>query len=1354
MKIIGSQKLLFFKTAGIGLFITVISGVLLFISDSKPEFSGWVTVALGLLPLLCFLLFSYLLYRHFESFAGHSAALRQVLKREKPGVEIFRRDHHLVKTNSPELGEIFSLIDENLAEKGQFKRSLDILTASLSVIREKGYNQTTAAKIIEIIVNSTGSFGGVVFTTDQSDDSIEVLGKYNFPEDQITFLSQSGPGLGFLRAAQKQGALQRHSAPASKHEEEPWKTLFENYRHVLTIPLTFKSHLEGLLVLSSLEQDLDEQIPDYLSELISGLMAAVTYGMAMEREKSARYDKTKILQETSLAISSTLDLPSVLQVVAVRLTDYASASYCLILLNSDIENIVEVASFYTKRQKGVEPPDSARINLAEFPKISEAMAAKRTLILGPEDISEFSSVEKRLFGADKIRYLTILPISHSATSIGSVILGEERSMPRANLAPDRMNFVQAIVSQAASAIENARLYGFINRKVDQLTTLYNVSAAIHSEMDVNTMLNKVLMTAEDYLHYTAAAIFPGDGGKRLSKPLANWGFDLERDRDSFSLDGILSVAELAAFRGSSVVIDDTRVDIEARPTFVKTLSELAVPIKIGERIIGVFSVGSSKKCAFTELDESFLRALTAQIAVAMERIRLFEQERERGIKLKTIFEFSRKLSRSLNVQEVLRIATESIQEAFGYQLVAIFIPDQVNKRFYIGHQAAFRDKRLPTDFTVPMEQGLLGRAVDGKKTIYCPDVVSDSNYILAVDDVRSEVCIPIIVADKSIGVLDVESMNFDDFTPEDISTLEALADIMAVAIDNSYLFEETIEKAERLSLIDNINKAISATLDLDSFFRVVARAVADNAGYRWTSLVVPEGDSFAFKAGYTPKSAGVISTVAMLDMLRGKLGSVIARKEPEFVSFSQLVGLGAPEKLQSVIDAGIRNLALFPIGDSTRAEAVMIVGTSRSDGFSSAELQLLKDLAVHLRIAWQNAQLFKQLKTAYEQLQEAQDRIIQTEKLRALGEMSSGVVHDFNNILAAILGRIQIVGNKLGSFEDWTGRQFLEKNLDLIEKAAMDGSQILSRISEFTKKKPTEKFVEVQIDQIIQDTIELTRPRWKEQSISRGNSIDVRFNGSGCLKTTGSPAELREVFTNLIINASDAIEGDGKIVIEARQESETTIKVVVEDTGHGMAPETSKKIFEPFFTTKGARGTGLGLSVTYGIISRHKGSIEVESELGRGTKFSIALPIRELGQDETKSIPIAPQPRGGSVLVVDDEEQFREILVEILASGGYEAAAAADVQAAFQMLESNAYDLVITDLGMSGLSGWDLADAIHQNHPEMGIIMATGWGANLEPEKLALHHVDSLICKPFKIDEIMTAVEKTMKRTRDEVFVE
>jgi GAF domain-containing protein/CheY-like chemotaxis protein len=1325
------------------------------LSSTYRNIWEWEITLLGFLPLLCIFIFGYLLVRYFESFSDHSDALCRLLRKEKPGVEIFRRDQHTVEKYMPELAELFSLAEENVVERVELKKDLELLGMTLEMIGEKGFEGRSLNEILELFLQALPGYGGAVFAFEPSDGSPTLLGKYKVNEELIHMLTNTLKGMAFLKAAQKQTSGMSLDDLLGQSADRDLADISSIYESVYAYPLRFKAQIIATLVLVSIEKESGDRFLNNLGDLSIKLMAILAYGASLEQEKRSRSKGSRILQETSGAISSTLDLPSVLTIVAHRLTDYSGATYCMILLNIDNSGDAEVASFYSKRREGVYAPDVSRINLVEFPRLADAIRAKRATILGAQDIAGLSNEEKAFFCADSIKSLTILPISHSAKFIGSIVLGEERTGARGATSGEELSFIQAIASQAASAIENARLYGTIRQKVEQLTASFNVSAAINSEIDIDSMLARVLEATGDYLDNTSSVIFMLDETRRILRPLASGG-----SGPVIGSDGGLPIRNdtipgLVASTGESVIIDDIRLDSQLKSSFPETLSELAVPVKISEKVIGVFGVGSESQNNFSSRDEDFLQSLAAQIAVAMERARLFEQERKRSQRLKTIFEFSRKTSESLNLHEVLKLAVDSIQEAFGYHLVAIFLIDNEHRRFFVAQQAAAIGKEMPSDFTVDLDKGLLGRAVNARKTLYCANVKTDPNYVPAIDEVQSEVCIPIIAVDNVLGVLDVESMYADNFAAEDISILETLVDILAVAIDNSYLFKETMEKAERLGLIDKINTAISAALDLDSFFNVVAKAVADNAGYRWTLLLVPDGDTFSCKAGYSPRSLGNIYHEPVIEMLKDKLRQVFSGGRPEFVSFKELTGLGGPEKLQPVVDAGIRHLALLPIGNPDKSEAILTVGSSRTDGFTRQELSLLNDLAVHLRIAWQNTQLYEQLKTAYRQLQDAQDRMVQTEKLRALGEMSSGVVHDFNNILAAILGRVQLMIKGVDAEESHGRRQFLRKNLEVIEKAAMDGSLILSRISEFTKKKPTEKFVSLHIDQIIADVIELTKPRWYDEARAAKKNIAVEFHRSGSLLTTGSPSELREVFTNLIINAVDAIPGMGKISIDASIENESLISIVVEDNGQGMSDETKKKIFEPFFTTKGKRGTGLGLSVTYGIINRHGGKIEVESSPSRGSKFIITIPRRKDPSEESiEHQSDNRQPVRSSILIVDDEESLAEVLTEILESGDYQVDAVSSGAGALEAMSERKYDVLITDLGMNDISGWDLADAVYERYHDMKVIVATGWGAQVEPGSLSMHHVNSLISKPFKIGEILRVVGNVLKCDRDEVLVE
>ncbi|NIL99943.1 MAG: HAMP domain-containing protein, partial [Acidobacteria bacterium] len=226
--------------------------------------------------------------------------------------------------------------------------------------------------------------------------------------------------------------------------------------------------------------------------------------------------------------------------------------------------------------------------------------------------------------------------------------------------------------------------------------------------------------------------------------------------------------------------------------------------------------------------------------------------------------------------------------------------------------------------------------------------------------------------------------------------------------------------------------------------------------------------------------------------------------------------------------------------------------------------------------------------------QRLREELEDTQRLRALGELSSGVAHDFNNLLGAILGRIQLLRTR-GFPPDVDG------DMAVIEKAAQDGRETVRRIQEFSRTRTDRPFEPLSLAEIIDDAVEITRGRWKTESERRNVKVQIAVECDKVPPILGSATELREVFTNLILNAADAMPQGGALTLRCfRRGSE--IHAEVEDTGVGMTEEIRRHLFDPFFTTKGNSGTGLGMSVAYGIVCRHGGTIQVETALGTGTK--------------------------------------------------------------------------------------------------------------------------------------------------------
>ena len=244
-----------------------------------------------------------------------------------------------------------------------------------------------------------------------------------------------------------------------------------------------------------------------------------------------------------------------------------------------------------------------------------------------------------------------------------------------------------------------------------------------------------------------------------------------------------------------------------------------------------------------------------------------------------------------------------------------------------------------------------------------------------------------------------------------------------------------------------------------------------------------------------------------------------------------------------------------------------------------------------------------ELERALADLQAAQRQAVQQERLSAFGEMAGGVVHDFSNALMSVIGYSEmLLTNAAARADEATALEYLR----IINTAGRDGAHVVSRLRDFYRPRGAADLFELlDLNEIGAQAIALTKPR----SAQRGNDKAVRFQTDFASNVTASGigAELREVVTNLILNALDAIPGPGEVILKTGLENNTAV-VEVTDTGAGMTPEVKERCLEPFFTTKGAHGTGLGLAMVFGIIKRHQGTLEIESELGQGTTIRIRLP--------------------------------------------------------------------------------------------------------------------------------------------------
>ncbi|HYR75613.1 MAG TPA: ATP-binding protein [Pyrinomonadaceae bacterium] len=361
----------------------------------------------------------------------------------------------------------------------------------------------------------------------------------------------------------------------------------------------------------------------------------------------------------------------------------------------------------------------------------------------------------------------------------------------------------------------------------------------------------------------------------------------------------------------------------------------------------------------------------------------------------------------------------------------------------------------------------------------------------------------------------------------------------------------------------------------------------------------------------------------------------------------------------------------------------------------------------------------------------AQERAARSDKLRALGELAAGVAHNLNNSLTVIQGRAQLLLMR-NSAEEGN-----KKSLEVITQAVSDCSQTLRRLLDFSRRDATRNSATVDLSELITSSIEIARPKWQSDAASRSGTIEVRIEAANSVNVLGDSSELREVVLNLIFNAVDAMPNGGTIVAGTRIEGQTG-RFWVADTGSGIAQAVMARIFEPFYSTKGERGTGLGLSASHGIIENHGGDIDVTSELGKGTRFEIILPLHEVA---SPSVVADAKPISGArtarVLVVEDEENIRTLLNDAFCAEGHDVVEASTGAEALERLDKGKFDLMICDLGLPELSGLHVARWVKEFRPDLPVIIATGYAEMIAEEDYGKARIDAVIRKPYAIADVL-----------------
>lgn len=479
-------------------------------------------------------------------------------------------------------------------------------------------------------------------------------------------------------------------------------------------------------------------------------------------------------------------------------------------------------------------------------------------------------------------------------------------------------------------------------------------------------------------------------------------------------------------------------------------------------------------------------------------------------------------------------------------------------------------------------------------------------------------------------------------------------------------------------------------------------------------------------------------SIMLLDPERRVLRAVAARGTGEEgrAAREMLVGEGIAGRVAQLGEPELAGDAVcLPIRVEDRIIGVVTLATGDpARTFGPTDLQFLNTLLAQVAYALENARLLEEaqrsaarLQQAFEDLKAAQARIVEGETLRAMGQMASGMAHHLNNLLSVVAGRNQLLLLKVQD-------PGIRGPLEVVQRATLDAAEVVRRVLGFTGVRPVEPAARVDLSNLVLEVVELTRPRWQDQAHVRGATIEVVPRLAPVLPVVGEAPPLREVIMNLLLNSVDALPEGGTITITTGA-ADGHVVCTVADTGIGMTDEVRRRAFEPFFTTKGPQNTGLGLSVAHGIAQRHHGELSIESESGRGTVVTLRLPEADAATaPDAHAAPPTPSATPLKILLIDDEVLVRQALGDSLGVLGHTVVAAASGREGLERLESGErVDVVITDLGMPGMNGWDVVRVVQARWPDLPIGLVTGWaaGRELKPEEVA--RVAFVIGKPYTL---------------------
>ncbi len=1086
------------------------------------------------------------------------------------------------------------------------------------------------------------------------------------------------------------------------------------------------------------------------------------------------------LLEATQVVTSSLELDAILQAIARQASRISGADGVRLLLLDEDAQVLRC-----RVAVGLPPEEIETLVIPVAESFSGQVAATGQPLNVPDIRDDAPVFQPRL--AAKYQHVSYLglPIALEARVFG--VLAFSTPTPRVYTA-EEIGFLSAFARQSAIAIENARLHATALRRTAELEALLRATRSLMSGLDLHAILDRLVVEASRITGCPNVKMLLVDREAGVLRAMAIHGQTAMEL--GFELPLGVGRSGIVATTGQPLFSDDSAND-PRNALFAETdralgiQTYLGLPIKIGDEVVGVLTFNTTEPHRYSPEELAYLTSFADQAALAIENAGFFEATRRalvekvgaeaalraRTRQLEAVRAVSEEVTRELDLPRLLELIIHRAVTLVGAASGMVLLWDEP-AQLLIPHAWTGLTAQRPT-LRLRLGEGVAGTAAQKREGMIVNDFRTSAYatpLLLRGTTHVAVLAVPLLYRDRLVGVLSINRNEIGrPFTEEDLQLLSLFAPHAAIAVENARLFQQEQRRRKQVEAVRAVTIEITRELDLTTLLSLITRRAIELVGtdagtvYLWDEegkVLIPRA-WHGYEAGRGEER---------LKLGEGVAGTVAARREGLIVNDYRASPYAVPMFLERT---EIASVLAEPLLYQDRLLGVLGISNHRSSRtFTPEDRELLSLFAAQAAIAIENARLYADLERTYQDLQQTLEGLIRSEKLRALGQMAAGIAHDLNNMLAAILGQVELLRLRVPD-------PAVQASLKTLQTAATDGASVVRRLQDFARQRAASPLRPMALSPILSEALDITRPRWEDEAQRRGVMIRVVTDLAECPPILGHAPEVREALTNLILNAVDAMPEGGTLTIGAheehtgegpsadtsigplvpagregprenvtlrpidpsatRQAGDGWVELTVTDTGVGMSEELRQRIFEPFFTTKGLRGTGLGLSVVYGIVERHGGRIQVRSAPGYGTTFTLRFLAAQ--SEPADQAAVATSRAGGlRVLLIDDDPSVRETLAALLRAAGHTVTEAQGGAAGLALLEAGPVDCVLTDLGMPEVTGWDVTRAVKARHSSLPVLLLTGWGEHVAPDPASPAAPDRILGKPLPLEELLQAL--------------